>query len=218
MKKFMITLSLFLFLVILIKGTKIKAEESNTDYQTYVEIVMSSGKLLKNYKKEELDSYISKLNEGFHFFDVLIMPLNENVKSSYITNTLFSVENKGLTPVKYDVSIQVETTNVVSFTSSVSASSGASVAIKKVKAEASSKANIEYSTKTTTSVKEKKSLVLEVEAGSRAIIYLMGDITITNGVFSVHEFFFNVAKGGYEFAVLNNQYTRIEKDVIWQES
>lgn len=189
--------------------------DTNTEYQTYVEIIMSSGKLLRDFTKEELNSYLEEINQGVHFYEVLVYPVNKNVKSTYITNTLFSVDNTSASTVEYSFSVQVETTNVVSFSSTVTVSSSVGGNIKKVKAEASAKTNIEYSEKNTTSIKEKRTMDIKVEPNSRAIIYLMGDITITNGVFSVYDFFINVLNGGYEFAILNTQYARLEKATIW---
>lgn len=208
---------LFLFIILLFpKLFVVKAvSDTNTEYQTYVEIIMSSGKLLRDFTKEELNSYLEEINQGVHFYEVLVYPVNKNVKSTYITNTLFSVDNTSASTVEYSFSVQVETTNVVSFSSTVTVSSSVGGNIKKVKAEASAKTNIEYSEKNTTSIKEKRTMDIKVEPNSRAIIYLMGDITITNGVFSVYDFFINVLNGGYEFAILNTQYARLEKATIW---
>lgn len=218
MKRFLKTIFIFVFTCFMFKAVKVNAgvtDDSNSEYLTYSEIIMASGKLLRDFTQEELDEYLKPITEGIHFFNVFIVPINQNVKATYITNTLFSVENRSTSSVEYSFSVQVETTNVVSFSSSLQTSGSVGGTIKKVKAEASLKSNIEYSNKTTTSVKEKRTMDLNVEANSRAIIYLMGELTITNGVFSVYEFFFNVLNGGYEFAILNTQYARLEKDIIW---
>jgi len=217
MKKINLTIFIFLFISFCFKGLKAHAaptDETNTEYLTYSEIIMSKGKLLRDYTKEELNEYLAPITEGVHFYNVFVVPINENIKSTYITNTLFSVDNKSASSVEYSFSIQVETTNVVSFSASLATSASAGGTFKKVKAEASMKSNIEYSNKTTTSIKEKRTMDLVVEPNSRAIIYLMGEITITNGVFSIYEFFFNVLSGGYEFAILNTQYARLEKATI----
>ena len=217
MKKIYVTLFILSFTFFCFKTLRVHAsptEETNTEYLTYSEIIMSSGKLLKDYTKEELDEYLAPITTGVHFYNVFVTPINENIKSTYITNTLFSVDNKSASSVEYSFSVQVETTNVVSFSASLSTSASAGGTFKKVKAEASVKSNIEYSNKTTTSVKEKRTMDLVVEPNSRAIIYLMGEITITNGVFSIYEFFFNILYGGYEFAILNTQYARLEKATI----
>ncbi len=217
MKKIYVTIFIFLFVCFCAKTFKLHAaptDETNSEYLTYSEIILAKGKLLRDFTKEELEEYLKPITTGVHFYDVLITPINENIKGTYTTNTLFSVDNKSASSVEYSFSIQVETTNVVSFSASLTTSASASGTFKKVKAEASMKSNIEYSNKTTTSVKEKRTMDLVVEPNSRAIIYLMGEITITNGVFSIYEFFFNVLYGGYEFAILNTQYARLEKATI----
>jgi len=192
-------------------------DDANNDYKTFVEIIMSSGKLLKNFTDEEYEKELAKTYEGVHFYETVINEINKNVKATYISNTLFSVENKSATDVKYDVSIQVETNNTVSFSTSGSISASGGFNISKAKAEASAKASVEYSEKTTKSIKEKKEMNLIVEANSRAIIYLTGELTISNGVLSIYGFFYRVCEGGYEIVTLNSQYARLEKDKIWKE-
>ena len=216
-----IKIFLFTILFILIPLNFVEASEvlndTNNDYKTFVEIILSSGKMLKNFTDEEMDEYLKPTREGVHFYEVVINPVNKEVKGTYISSTLFSVENKSKTDVRYEVSIMVETSNTVSFSASGSVSASAGGNINKIKAEAAAKSSVEYSNKTTKSVKEKKQMDLIVEANSRAIIYLMGDITVTNGVLSLYGFFFKLCEGGYEFVTLNSQYARLEKDVIWKD-
>lgn len=216
-----IKIFLFTILFILIPLNFVDASEvlndTNNDYKTFVEIILSSGKMLKNFTNEEMDEYLKPTREGVHFYEVVINPVNKEVKGTYISSTLFSVENKSKTDVRYEVSIMVETSNTVSFSASGSVSASAGGNINKIKAEAAAKSSVEYSNKTTKSVKEKKQMDLIVEANSRAIIYLMGDITVTNGVLSLYGFFFKLCEGGYEFVTLNSQYARLEKDVIWKD-
>ena len=58
---------------------------------------------------------------------------------------------------------------------------------------------------------------LVVEAGSSAIVYLTGNLTVTNGVAASYLFFIEMAKGGFEFTILKNQYARVEKAKIWKK-
>ncbi|MBQ9449548.1 MAG: hypothetical protein IJU60_06725 [Acholeplasmatales bacterium] len=220
MRKTIILFYVIFFIFFPLRFLSVGAEELydvNNDYKTFVEIIMSSGKLLKNFTDEELEAELAKTYEGVHFYDVVIEEVNKNVKASYISNTLFSVENKSATDVKYDVSIQVETNNTVSFSTSGSISASGGFNLNKVKAEAAAKASVEYSEKTTKSIKEKKEMNLVVEANSRAIIYLTGELTISNGVISIYGFFYRICSGGYEVVTLNSQYARLEKDTIWRE-
>ena len=204
----MLFLSLFTF--VFFPLMTVEAKDTSSDYNTYVEIVMTTGKLLKNYTKLEYDKAIAD-GVGIYFNKIKVCPVNKNVEATYISNTLFSVENRSATDVKYEVDITLEKNNKVTFTAGGSLSASASGTIKKIKVSASNDANVNYSDTTTTSIKEKKSMTIIVEANSRAIIYLTGDLSVTNGVILVYRCFFLAYKGGYEIVVLKSQYARIEK-------
>ena len=101
--------------------------------------------------------------------------------------------------------------NKVSFSTSGQISGSGSGNINKIKAEASAKAGVEYSNSTTISRKEKQTMKITVEPGSRCIIYLTGNLTVNNGVCAYYEFFYRSLYGGYEFVTLESQYAKIEK-------
>ena len=202
-----------IFIFILFPSLSVKANVPADDYHTYVEIIMSTGKLMKNFTKEELsDAY--KEVEGVNFFNIIVNPVYENVHASYISNTLFSVDNSSDSDVTYEVDISIETNNKISFSYDGTLTACGKGTLDKVKAEASSKTNIGFDASKETSVKEKKKTKIVVEAGSRAIIYLQGEMSITNGVVVVYRFFMKAYSGGYEFITLKSQYARIEKTRI----
>ena len=211
MKKFYILLTTYLMVVIIVFTIEVTAEDyAETDYQSFVEIVMSSGKLLKNFTLKELDELMPR-TDGTYFFTAVVYPIAKNVQASYISNTLFSVHNKGETSITYDIDVQVEMNNKVSFSTSGQISGSGSGNINKIKAEASAKAGVEYSNSTTISRKEKQTMKITVEPGSRCIIYLTGNLTVNNGVCAYYEFFYRSLYGGYEFVTLESQYAKIEK-------
>ena len=83
--------------------------------------------------------------------------------------------------------------------------------IKSFKTDLAAKVGMDYSSTTTESRKETQKLKVTVEAGSRAIVYLMGSARVTNGVCACYICFVNVASCGFEFFTLVNQYPRMEK-------
>ena len=202
-----------IFIFILFPSLTVKAAIPADDYHTYVEIIMDTGKLMKNFTDEELKECYSKI-DGVNFFNIKVLPVNENIHASYISNTLFSVDNSSNSEVTYDVDVSVETNNKISFSYDGSLSAAGKATIDKVKAEASSKTNIGFDASSETSVKEKKKTKIIVEPGSRAIIYLEGEMSITNGVIVVYRLFMKAYSGGYEFITLKSQYARIEKSRI----
>ena len=201
---------LFLFIILLtFSYLKYDAKADQSDYRTFSEIIMANGKLLANFTDDEFQKYYENLNP--QFLGISIYVENDNVDASYISNTLWSVTNTSNTDVTYNVKIETETTNKTTFSSNSSISAGASGNINGIKGDISSKCGIDYSKTTTESKKQTETMNLVVEAGSSAIVYLTGNLSITNGVASSYIFFVEVAKGGFEFSILKNQYARVEK-------
>ena len=206
---------IFMFLVILtLSYLDFNAYADNSDYKTFSEVIMANGKLLANFTDKEFEECFSKLNK--QFFGVSVYIENDNVDATYISNTLWSVTNTSSTDVTYNVKVETETTNKTTFSANSSASAGASGNISGIKGEISAKCGVDYSSQTTKSVKQTETMSLVVEAGSSAIVYLTGNLSITNGVASSYVFFIEVVKGGFEFAILKNQYARVEKARVWK--
>lgn len=205
------------FTILLITHYSINVYAATEEYTTYSEIMMSEGKLLMNFTDEEMDKMLEEI-EGTIFSGVKVYEENSNVKATYISNTLYSVENKGSTDVTYDVVVSVETTNKVSFSASGSLSGNVSKGKSGgLKGDIGAKCSVDYSNDTTTSRKEKQTMKLVVEANSRAIVYLTGELLITNGVAANYFFWIKMCEGGFEFVTLQNQYSRIEKvKISWE--
>lgn len=190
---------------------------SSQEYTTFSEIMMPQGKLMANFTQEEYEEMYENIDSPM-LFGVRVYKENSNIDASYISNTLYSVENKGLTDVTYEIEVEVETTNKVSFNANGSLNGSASGTTKGgVKGEIGAKCGVEVSNTTTTSRTEQQKMILKVEANSRAIVYLTGSITITNGVASYYIGFIEIAKGGFEIVTLKNQYARVEKVQIWKK-
>lgn len=186
---------------------------ASEEYMTFSEIMMNDGKLLSNYTKEETEELLTHVRKN-RFAGVNVYKENDTVDASYISNTLYSVENTGSTDVTYDIVVDVETVNKVSFSASGSLNASASGSKSGVKAEIGKKCGIEVSKTTTTSRKEKQTMKFAVEGGSRAIVYLTGNLSVTNGVAAYYICFIRVAEGGFEIVTLKNQYARVEKAKI----
>ncbi len=200
----------FIFLFILTMSyLDLNSYADNSDYRTFSEVVMASGKLLANYTDAEFEECFGKLQKQFMGISVYIE--NDNVDATYISNTLWSVTNTSASDVTYNVKVETETTNKTTFSANSSASAGASGSLNGIKGDISSKCGIDYSNQTTQSVKQTETMSLVVEAGSSAIVYLTGNLSITNGVASSYILFIEVLKGGFEFVILKNQYARVEK-------
>ena len=109
---------------------------------------------MKNFTEEDVGEYYKK-NEGLYLFKICVEPIYVNVDASYISNTLFSVDNKSKTDVDYEVDVAIESNNKISFSMDGSLSASGNATIKKIKAEASTKNNIGFNATTSKSIKEK---------------------------------------------------------------
>ena len=94
MKKILI-LSIFLFLFV--AATKVEASES---YNTFQEIEISSGKMLTDFTSEEYEEYYRSVDKR-KFWGWRVKTVNKNIKAKFISETVFSYYNNGLTPITY---------------------------------------------------------------------------------------------------------------------
>lgn len=212
MKKKFIILFLIIYLLFPVCWLNGYATESS-DYLSYSEIMLSSGKLIRYYTKEEYEELIRQ-TEGTHWMDIVVYIDNKAVDGSYISNTLYSVENTSKTAIEYNLEYSIETNNKVSFQTSESLSASGGGTINKVKVECAAKASIDYSTTTSTSVKEKRTMKLTIEPNSRLIVYLTGEVTVTNGVAAVYYWWVRAYVGAFEFVTLKSQFSKMEKRSI----
>lgn len=193
--------------VILCTMVECYAEDS---YETYNEIMMVNGKLLKNFTDEEFKEYFSAVHKRI-FWGINVYTVNQNVETTYISSTLYNVENKGDTDVSYELDIVVDVSKKTTWSVSGSLSGTAKGSIKSFKSDLAAKAGVDYSSTSAESRKETQKLKVTVEKGSRAIVYLMGSARVTNGVCATYLCFINVASCGFEYFTLVNQYPRMEK-------
>jgi len=214
MRRFIIALSLFLGMLFFFDSLEVKAkEEDSSDYLTYQEIIMSSGKLIRNFTEQERNEILAR-SGGTKFMGVEVIPEAQSVKASYIASVKECMENMGQTPITINVDYSVETNTKVSFSSSGSLSASGGGTLNKVKAEASAKANVEYSKTTSESVKEKRTLSITVEPGSQYMVVTKGNLSISNGMVEVYYFWIRICYGCYEFVTLESQYAALEKRTI----
>jgi hypothetical protein len=191
--------------------SSLSIDASTDDYTSFVEIIMSDGKLLANFTENEYEEYYSNI-QNRKMFGYLIYVENENVESTYISNTLYSIENSSNSNITYQIDVVVETNNKTTF--KATGELNGKVSGKKgndIKGEIGAECGLEYSDSTTESRMETQKLDVIVESNSRCVIYLTGNLLITNGVLKHYTMWLETYRGGFEIVTLQNQYTRIEK-------
>lgn len=197
-----------LFISILCFMVQVHAESDS--YEAFNEVMMVNGKLLANFTDSELKEYYEKVKHR-QFWGINVYVVNKNVETTYISSTLYSVDNRGDTDVTYELDIVVETSQKTSWNVSGEMSGSAKGTINSFKSDLAAKAGVKFDSTTNQSRKETQKMKLTVEKNSRAIVYLMGNARVTNGVCACYVFWVNVATCGFEYFTIVNQYPRLEK-------
>jgi hypothetical protein len=182
------------------------------EYLTYPELIMESGKLSRDFTSEEYDKYLEGTYTNW-MFGIAVNIVNKNVRTSYISDVIYSYTNNSNTDIKYTLDIQKETKKTCSFQTSASVGGSASGNINKIKAEVSAKANVDYATTEVQSEKVTQKYDVVIEAHSNIIVFLEGHLLITNGVLSIYDFWIRTS-GSFELAILQDQSIRVEKSSI----
>lgn len=211
MKKFKLLFIVALMILVIPNTFEAKAAAIDTaDYLTYQEIIMSSGKLIKNYTEEEFNTLLYSDNTMKAFGIILIVD-NQNVQASYISSVQECMENSGNTDITINVTMSYETNNKVSFTSNASASFSNKSTFNAFKCELAAKAGVEYNETTYQSIKETKTMSLTVEAKSQYMVVVTGNLSVTNGVFKLYACGDLMLAEKFEFVTLESQYAKLEK-------
>jgi hypothetical protein len=186
---------------------------ASANYQTYESIELVTGKLLEDYTEKEYQSYYEKVNQRM-FMGWRVHKVNDNVKATYVTETLFSYYNDGFTPIEYQYTLSRKET------SKLGLSATGSIALATSKGDKLFKHNLDTSLKlsadyqVTTEDKETYEIKLEVDPGTQVNLYTYGEGKVTNGVACRYVLFVRMERGGFEVFLVTTQYQRLEKKRI----
>ena len=205
MKKILI-ISIFLFLIVFSTKVEVKANE---DYSTFQEIELSSGKMLADYTDEEYEEGY-KIVDKRKFWGWNTHTVNRDIKAKFVSETVFSYYNNGLTPITYEYSLS--TTEVEKFSISATGNIGYTMKGQTEKfnhnLDTEIKINTNYETSSTT--KEENNLEIVVQPKTVANLKIVGEAKVTNGIGAYYIFWIRFQRGGYEYFVVTTQYPRLE--------
>ncbi len=183
---------------------------ANDDYQSFESMELTTGMLLEDYSKADYKRYYKDVDKR-RFFGWRINKVHDDIKVSYVTETLFSYYNDGYTPIEYTYDFVFEKT------SKINVSATGSIALKQGKKDGAFANNLDAALKITASydtsekTKETVKIALDVDPGTQVNLYIYGEGTITNGVAARYAFWFRMARGGFEVFTVTTQYHRLEK-------
>ena len=203
MKKLLI-LSVFLFLLTFV--TKVEASEN---YDTFQEVEISKGKLLKDYTDSEYKKYYKKV-EKRKFWGWRTYVVNKDIKAKFISETVFSYYNNGITPITYKYQLSESKVNKYSISATGTIGYEMNGNSKKFKHKLDNELKINYSSQVSSSKDEQTKLDIIIDPNTVANLRIVGEGKITNGVGAYYIFWVRAQKGGFEYFVVTTQYPRLE--------
>jgi hypothetical protein len=187
--------------------------QANSSYHSFESLELTEGKLLSDYTKDDYSTYYKKVSKRM-FAGWRVHKVNEDIKVSYVTETMFSYYNDGYTPIDYTFKMDRKQTTKVSLSSSGSIGLKSDTSGKGFKhnLDASLKLTSEYTQ--TTEEKESYEISFEVDPGTQVDLFVYGEGKITNGVAARYLFWIRLDRGGFEIFMITTQYQRLEKKKI----
>lgn len=185
----------------------------SSHYQTYESIELVHGKLLEDFTEKEYKTYYANVDQRL-FMGWRVHKVHDQVKATYVSETLFSYYNDGFTPIEYKYTLSRKETSKlgISATGSIALSASKGDKLFKNNLDSSLKLTTEY--QMTSEDKETYEIVLEVDPGTQVDLYIYGEGKITNGVAARYVLFIRLERGGFEVFLVTTQYQRLEKKRI----
>ena len=203
MKKLLI-ISIFLFLFMVTKT--VDASES---YETFQEIELNSGMLLRDYTDKEYDDYYKTVDKR-KFWGWNVKTVNSNIKAKFTSETVFSYYNNGNTAITYEYELSKTVVNKISISSSGSIKYKMEGAVAKFKNNLDSEVKINVSDEVASTTNEENTLQIIIDPKTVANLKVVGEGRVTNGVAAYYVFWIRTQRGGFEYFVVTTQYPRLE--------
>ena len=203
MKKFLI-ISIFLFLLVVCK--EVKASE---DYNTFQEIEISSGKMLSDFTEEEYNKYFKQVDKR-KFWGWRVNTINKKIKAKFISETVFSYYNNGLTPITYKYELSKSVVDKYSISATGTIKYNLEGKTTKFKHNLDTEVKINVSNEVVNTTKEENNLEIIIDPMTVANLRILGEAYVTNGVAAYYIFWLRIQRGGFEYFVVTTQYPRLE--------
>lgn len=197
-----------IFVLSIIKERRVDA--SSGPYYAYSYLNVTSGKLLKDYTSDELDDELSNVRKR-KFSGWNIYKFNNNVRTTFIKEALFSYHNTSSTPYTYKVSITSEKTIKTSCSATGSIGLNAGTTGKTFKSGLTGELKLQGEYSEIELNKEQENLEITVDPNSVVVGYIEGTGYYTNGVACSYFFWIEQELGAFEYFTITSSYLRIEK-------
>ena len=196
--------SIFLFLFFVNKNV-----EASEGYDTFQEIELTGGMLLRDYTEEDFAEYFKYVDKR-KFWGWQVQTVNKNVKAKFLSETVFSYYNNGTTPITYEYELSKTVVNKFSISSTGSIKYKMDGNVAKFKNNLDSEVKINVSNEKVTTTKEENTLQIVIDPKTVANLKVVGEARVTNGVAAYYIFWIRSQRGGFEYFVVTTQYPRLE--------
>ena len=203
MKKLLI-ISIFLFLFMVNKTV-----DASEGYDTFQEIELSSGMLLRDYTEEEYNKHYQSVDKR-KFWGWNVKTVNGNIKAKFLSETVFSYYNNGNTPITYEYELSKTVVNKFSISASGTIKYKIDGTVAKFKNNLDSEVKINVSNEVVGTTKEENTLQIIIDPKTVANLKVVGEGRVTNGVAAYYVFWIRTQRGGFEYFVVTTQYPRLE--------
>ena len=190
MKKLLI-ISIFLFLFMVNKNV-----DASENYDTFQEIELSSGMLLREYTDEDYSQYYKSIDKR-KFWGWNVRTVNGNIKAKFLSETVFSYYNNGNTPITYEYELSKTVVNKFSISSTGTIKYKMDGNVAKFKNNLDSEVKINVSNETVATTKEENTLQIVIDPKTVANLKVVGEGRVTNGVAAYYVFWIRTQRGGF---------------------
>lgn len=203
MLKKLVIVTLSLIIALLVVVTDVFA------YQQFEHLeVVGRGQMLEDFSDKTYNDNYKKVGRSFMGWKK--KEVNKKVNVKFVSDTLLSYYNNGLTPIKYTykASRKVASSYDIKVTGQLSVKTQKS---NKVFGDGlSSSIKIDTKWAGNSELKEDFNLQLEIAPRTQLNLYLYGEGYLVNGVAKKYFFWIQTKKGGYEVFYVTTHYQRLE--------
>lgn len=199
------TLVLLVCFAINLRGGEVKA-----DHLAYQKMTIYGGQLLQDYTDEEIQEACDEIDKR-KFYGWETQEFTKAAKSYFTAYTVFSYYNAGTTAISYKYTSTVTTTTKISFDSTGTIKYTLSGTKSGFKHGLDTTLKLEYSYDDTVVDKEQIEIDFKCDAGTRVIMYVVGEGALYNGVAKRYVCWINTTEGGYEYFITQTMYQVLEK-------
>lgn len=199
------------FIFILLLGCILLATrvQAGSNYRSFEEFRLSEGKQLADLTDEELRNYYANVNKR-KFMGWRIYMINESLSANFVSDTVFSYFNNGLTAITYTYSFDEKRVEEVSMSATGSIGISETKTEKTFKNGLSNELKLNATIKSSVSQTKKEDLKIVIEPKTVANLRIIGKGKLYTGVAANYFFWIRVQRGGFEYFIVSTEYPRLE--------